>query len=769
MANEEQRRAFASYMGTAGASNGQSIPQYPGAVANPGNPYTFNQLPRLGAPPTAPTPPPAAPSSVASFPNYQAGFTQGGYGQASFPQRPPPLGQAAAPQDQQRMPPPARPPGYVQVQRNYSAQPPPPPGYNVGWQYTDPMAEQNRRLSGAPAGAMVPASHNTSGEVVESRSRQTNEYYQYQQYGQPLGSPVPQAPALQEEEVSVSVPVMLCHTCSHCGRLRSAGFHRNNPVLPGKPLVSTPCRRCKKKIKTRHRSKFTRIRSCTADEPCDWPTESLRIDIDHFERRGRQRDRDDEYVTRNPPSRARIIRRSSSQAHLGLRSFQQPPRELQTETRVRVSSLSPRRSSRYDEVWPSPDVNPMRRSSNDVFSAPPEPFPSRTSRTDEVWPPPDVVRTHSYRKVDGNPPLRRSSSRIIELSPSPPPTRTRSTRVFYRSDSQEHSIRSRSVSPVRVSFRETRRNEDTEARITAHPSPYRQVLPDHRTLFRESDEIPSNNDSVPRRYLESPSRSILKPAGMDRETSYRRRNSIRDSQQSTQVEIGGPRVQFASDQRTDRAAPENGGRTRYADEHQSNSENYEHYHEYSRHRHVDEPPHTRLADDFDRLRIRRSSLSPRRNHEEEIRIDRARRISPSLPLPRHYEETRARRNSPLPTRSYTPRPPPSPPSPERTPYSGYRHVSRTRTIECNRSQPPPPDRSKEKLQFPEDVTDSDSAASGEVTEVRSWRGIDENGQPATFVEEKKTVRMIEQGSERGGVRDFRPLREGIASRSWRDV
>jgi hypothetical protein len=67
------------------------------------------------------------------------------------------------------------------------------------------------------------------------------------------------------------------------------------------------------------------------------------------------------------------------------------------------------------------------------------------------------------------------------------------------------------------------------------------------------------------------------------------------------------------------------------------------------------------------------------------------------------------------------------------------------------------------------MTDSDSAHSGEITEVRSWRGIDENGQPATFVEERKTVRMLEQGSETGGQAEFRRLREGLAARSWRDV
>ncbi|KAI8940422.1 hypothetical protein NX059_004110 [Plenodomus lindquistii] len=52
MANEEQRRAFASYMGvstsaagtgTAQAqSQGQPVPQYPGVVAQPAHPFLFN-------------------------------------------------------------------------------------------------------------------------------------------------------------------------------------------------------------------------------------------------------------------------------------------------------------------------------------------------------------------------------------------------------------------------------------------------------------------------------------------------------------------------------------------------------------------------------------------------------------------------------------------------------------------------------------------------------------------------------------------------------
>ncbi|KAB2106950.1 hypothetical protein AG0111_0g5164 [Alternaria gaisen] len=54
MANEEQRRAFESYMGRTGGSGsgsgsngqdqnqGQPIPQYPGSFARPANSYLFN-------------------------------------------------------------------------------------------------------------------------------------------------------------------------------------------------------------------------------------------------------------------------------------------------------------------------------------------------------------------------------------------------------------------------------------------------------------------------------------------------------------------------------------------------------------------------------------------------------------------------------------------------------------------------------------------------------------------------------------------------------
>ena len=605
---------------------------------------------------------------------------------------------------------------------------------------------------------------------MESRSRQTSEQYHYQQHGQ---SQTTAAPSPQVEEVAV--PVMLCHTCSHCGQMRSTGFHRNNPVLPGKPMVPSPCRRCKKKLKSSHRSssRYTRIRKCTADVPCDWPGECIHVDVDRDDRRGRRQSREEKYVPRYSPSRPRVVRRESSQARLGLRVLQQPQEGFRTEPKIQTSSLSPRRSSWYaGEFWPQPDIVRTRKTrSDEVYSAPPAPLLRRTSASDEVWPPPDIVRTHSYRKAERIPP-RRASSRIVKLSPSPPP-RTRSTRTVYRNESQERRPRRQTRSPARVSFRAGRRSEEAEARLMSHPRPYRPIIPEQRGFVGASDETSSNADSVPRPRLELPSRSIPEPIGTDRETPYRRKETIRESQRSMHVEVGGPRVHFGGGRRQEELVPEPRGRPRYADERTASGDDNAHYRGYSRHRIVDEPLPEPLTQDFERIRIHHSSPSPRREYEEEIRIDRQRRLSPSLPPSRRFEEVRVRHTSPLGA-GHTRRPPPSPPSPERPPQPLYCHVSRTRALERTRSVTPPPSRRRQE----EDHTDSESAHSGEITEVRSWKGIDENGQPTTFVEERRTVRMIDQGSDRAGLaREYRDMGRGrrldasekTTSRSWRDV
>jgi hypothetical protein len=414
--------------------------------------------------------------------------------------------------------------------------------------------------------------------------------------------------------------------------------------------------------------------------------------------------------------------------------------------------LSPHRASRYDEIWPPPDIVRTRASRSDEVQPKPQSNPNIISR-DEVWPPPDIVRTHSYRKVASPP--RRSSSRIIELTPSPPLARTRPTRVVYRSEPWER--RPRSTSPVRVSI-----HENAEARIMSHPQPFRPVIPNQRDFMRSSDDI-ADPRFVARERAESPGRGILKSAAVEHKTP-RRKTGMRESQQSTTVEVGGPRVHFGSGQRREEPAQEPSGRPRYVENSRRADEDYEHYRNYARHRRVDDSPPQPPVEQMNRMRIRRSSVSPQRSYEEEIHIDRARRISPSPP-PVRYERLRVRHVSPLPVRERTPRPPPSSPSPERPPHVAYRHVSRARAISRTRSVTPP------LVHKPgsEDMTDSDSAYSGEVMEVRRWRGIDEDGKPCTFVEERRNVRMIEQGSERGSGAGFGPLNDRVASRSWRDV
>ncbi|KAH7379217.1 hypothetical protein DE146DRAFT_625743 [Phaeosphaeria sp. MPI-PUGE-AT-0046c] len=762
MANEEQRKAFASYMGTAGAAASPQSPQPTAAFANSGNSYLYQQFPGLQGLPTVPTPPPAAPSSVASFPGYQGvvqgGYPQGGFQfgqqQSAFPQRPPPLSQSEAFPSQQSS-------GYVQVPRSYPEQQTSQPSYNVGWQYSGPTAQGNGHFgsSVATTGAMMPLSRNYQTEILESRTNHMSEQRHFQEHGGNNPSP----PVLE-----VDVPVLLCHTCSVCRRMRSAGYHRNHPVVPGKTPVSSPCRRCKKKIRSRGRSisSFTRVRSCTAEHPCDWPRESVEIDveIDGGERRGRQRSREKVFIYRRSPSRPRVIRQSSSQTRLGLRVLQHDrgmPREHMNQAKLRVSSLSPHRASRYDGVWLPPDVVPMKPSRPEKPQHMAHMNPNLTSR-DEVWPPPDVVRTHAYRRIPVSP-LRRQRSRIIELSPSPPPIPRQSSRVEARSEIVER--RHRSISPARGRFRDYQQSEAAEARMMAHPHPYRSVAPDRRHM-RASDDPTASMDDMSRGRPGSPGRGILKQSGGYRETP-RRQMSMRDSQQSTAVEVGGSRVHFDS-LKNQQALPVERGRARHADESRRLNDEYEHYHNYSGQRYVDDahqhdarPP----VEGMEHLRVRNSLPLPEQNFEEEIHIDRARCISSSPPST--VEEIPIRSVSPLPRheRDRNRYPPPSPGPPERPLIAGFRHVSSAEVPSRIRLRSPRPVQRRAS----EDMTDSDRAHSGEMTEVRTWKGIDENGQPATYVEERKTTRMLEQGSERGSHAEFRPMSERLASRSLRDV
>lgn len=596
---------------------------------------------------------------------------------------------------------------YTQLPRNYSSQLPPPPLYNVGWQFTDPNASSVSR-------AMAPTQRDVSS-LAHSNDKKVDEHFSYHYRA---GSEAP----LQIEEKTV--PVLLCHTCSVCGQMRSAGYHRSHPVIPGKPIVTTPCGKCKKRTKESRRSRatsYTRVRTCTADEPCDWPRKPVYVEIAHSERRGRSRSRDEIYATSAEAGypRPRVVSERSSRANIGLRTLQRSPQRIYKNlTRVHVSSLSPGRS-RYEGVWPPPDV--IRVTSSRLTES--------HSASDEVWPPPDVVRTHSYRKQ--SPP--RPSPRIVEISPSPPPTPSRSSRFSYRASSRERRPRS------------SARRSESRVRMQSHPRPYRTVIPDHRG-HSVAEETSTNDDAS-----ETVNRGILKPSDMNYETSYRLRTSLRDSQQSTNVEVGGPRVQFASERRGDD----------YADD-SPNERKSGAYLRYEARIYADQPASPPI-DRMERLHIHRTSPSPQQQYDD-IRIDHARRISPS-PSRRHERvQVRHISVSPPPPRESKARPPSSGSS-ERTKCSGYRHVSHTEAVE--RARPITPPSSRRQIGFEDDVTDSEDDDRGRLIEVRSWKGVDENGQPATFIEERRKVKMIDQGSVGGS--EFRPLSERLATRSWREV
>ncbi|KAF3046454.1 hypothetical protein E8E12_009560 [Didymella heteroderae] len=158
MANEEQRKAFAAYMGGGGggsssASAGQPIPQYPGLVANPASQYLFNV------------------SFICSM-------------EESSPSD-------RRPSDKVKL--------RVKVNLRTSSQclqPPPPTGYNVGWRCTDPNAS-------SISGAMAPTQLNGSS-VAHSNDKRVDEHFSYHYQA---GT---EAPTRVEEQ---TVPVLLCHTC----------------------------------------------------------------------------------------------------------------------------------------------------------------------------------------------------------------------------------------------------------------------------------------------------------------------------------------------------------------------------------------------------------------------------------------------------------------------------------------------------------------------------------------------------------------------------
>jgi hypothetical protein len=471
---------------------------------------------------------------------------------------------------------------------------------------------------------------------------------------------LPQAPPPEPQ-----VHVLLCHVCSVCGRMRSAGFHRHHPVIPGQPHVQTPCRRCKKKAKKERERREER----------DSGARTIRIEIDGVESRGRARSREQVvYLARRhsslSPQRTRV-KRSTSRARVGVRMLRQSRSPLEVlrrrRTQVRVSSSSPPVEMRF-----------------------------RRHRSDEVF--------SRHEKHHAHLP----GCRVTELSPSPSPTQTRtSRRVEYRNLSPEQRLpegRRRSPSPVRVGRRE-RRTGDAQNRLAAHPAAYRTVEVDRRTFLRESDGSVSTDSRQP----SPPPRGILRNPEIEYRTLHRRR--METSNDSLLPEPGGSRVQFAGERR------QMGRREMdYTREHIRRHQAQRSFVEDV----PPSPPSPPLERSFGRLRVRPASPPSSRGYEDEIRV---RHVSPH-----RYEEVRVRRRSPVPhgltekSREHTP---------HTTPYTRYH------SLEQIRSESPPPDPRHEDW---EDVTESESEHEneGDLVSVRRYRDLDENGRPATFVEERRT-------------------------------
>jgi hypothetical protein len=270
--------------------------------------------------------------------------------------------------------------------------------------------------------------------------------------------------------------------------------------------------------------------------------------------------------------------------------------------------------------------------------------------------------------------------------------------------------------------------------------PYRSIPPDQRAFTQQLNE--STAPPSPE------ARTILKPLGMTRETEYRRRSKVHRSQESTMVEVGGPRVQFGqAHSRVTAGGPppgthntgqyHEGGLRRYDDDEEHlSSEEYANYY-YRR---------AGAATQYlDQMPLRPRPVSPPTRAFEELRI---RHVSPHL---RGRSQTRYLTAAP---RSPSPRSPspldrtrihyrssyPRSPSPHGERINVSYHSARPALPE---REPSPPMLTPRERDW-EEVSATDSDDSREVVKVKSWKSIDENGQPVRYFEESRVHYLSER-------------------------
>ncbi|KAF2463005.1 uncharacterized protein BDR25DRAFT_385205 [Lindgomyces ingoldianus] len=662
MSDEEQRREYAHYMGATTSSGQQYF--YP---LVPYKPTDQQQLAEI--PPAAPSPP--------------------------IPMSP-------------------KPSSYVSLPRSYAPLPAQ-NEYGVSWHYSGSGPPPPVEVGASTEMVPVPAAGSVASEVYEHR-RSRDRYYHcswdYRPERAASPSPPPQ-PALAPVPVP-TVPVLFCHTCSECGRIRSAGFHRENPIIPGKPVVPGVCRRCEKKENKKSEEndcvkKVTHIRSCTVDppeEPCDWPSRSrsVHIQIGRNERRGRQRSRsrsssEDIHIVSRARSHDKprpVIRRSESHTRLGLRLI--------------------------EDVIPEPPSSPRR------------------------------ARKGSTLRVASVSPVRNSARARVK--------------VTHRNVS--HSPPRTEYKPRSISVEE--RSTSAERRIASHPMAYRAVLPDQRAFFDGAStavshtSYPQTSSQLAGQSPPSQAQPILKPPNMSQETIHGRVASVCRSQESTMVEVGGPRVQFTPSTRAWSTKPMAGkgtaGTTTPNTAHWSNiattGANTTNASGWSN--------NTTAGSGAEgwKSRERRHgggshSSEDHEHYHRRVRSGYRHYEPPSLPS-RSLEEVHVRHAPPpLPCRASTPHPN-APTASERPP--SLHSWSRAQTPFDGGLTPGPSetkDRDRDRDWDEVTVSDTTSQKSAEVEILRKWKGVDERGHPCTFVEERMT-RYVPEGKikskeERGSWRE----------------
>lgn len=399
-------------------------------------------------------------------------------------------------------------PAYVSLSRNYIPPAAPrAPSYQVGYHYQHPFP-QNQLQPAAPSARHAGVVYQPPRDHSPSESSSSSAASTQPRTSSPP-PPLP-LPPLPQKPRPYKAPVLLCHTCTQCGQPRSRAFHHHYPVIPGEPTILGVCAKChKKNEKTAMDANVVNrrmiIRQSHRSNSVD---RTLRIKItsagsDDGDRRGRSTSPEEVIVRRvRSLSRDNDCGRSSGRTRVVLRTLSESPRP-KTASRTKVS---------------------LRKSSE----SPPRNTYDRTK----------IVKRTSW---ESPPPSRAKESRIVR----------RSERSRRRSPDPPPQILRHQVSHVHPSVR----YGDAERRIASHPMPFRHGRahhPDQRAFLNRSTPSispprllrrptpPEHSQSQPRSILRSPSRTRYRDGEKPHLGKHR-------SAESTMVEVGGPRVQFAAE------------------------------------------------------------------------------------------------------------------------------------------------------------------------------------------------------------------------------